>query len=230
MEAAAALVSRIRIRRSRRLKPMRQGSRLHFRRVFRRSASSGGEMVLPAWSGPSRRQARFLLFCDGSRSMSPYAGRFLQFAYALIRKARRVEVFLFSTDIRRITDELRRDARGRLPPLTGLGAEWDGGTRIGESLERFLREHGQRMLGGDSLVIIASDGLDAGETDRLSRSMAELHRRSAGVIWLNPLLSLRGYLPEAEGMKAALPYIDIFSEACDPLSFRKLAKRISFRR
>ncbi len=138
--------------------------------------------------------------------------------------------FLFSTDIRRITDELRRDARGRLPPLTGLGAEWDGGTRIGESLERFLREHGQRMLGGDSLVIIASDGLDAGETDRLSRSMAELHRRSAGVIWLNPLLSLRGYLPEAEGMKAALPYIDIFSEACDPLSFRKLAKRISFRR
>jgi uncharacterized protein with von Willebrand factor type A (vWA) domain len=230
MEAAAALVSRIRIRRSRRLKPLRQGSRLHFRRVFRQSASSGGEMVLPAWSGPSRRQARFLLFCDGSRSMSPYAGRFLQFAYALIRKARRVEVFLFSTDIRRITDELRRDARGRLPSLTGLGAEWDGGTRIGESLERFLREHGQRMLGGDSLVIIASDGLDAGETDRLSRSMAELHRRSAGVIWLNPLLSLRGYLPEAEGMKAALPYIDIFSEACDPLSFRKLAKRISFRR
>jgi uncharacterized protein with von Willebrand factor type A (vWA) domain len=230
MEAAAALVSRIRIRRSRRLKPMRRGSRLHFRRVFRESATSGGELALPAWSGYRHRQARFILFCDGSRSMAPFAGRFLQFAYALTRKARRVEVFLFSTDIRRVTDELRRDAKGRLPPLTGLGTEWDGGTRIGESLERFLREHGGRMLGRDSLVIIASDGLDAGGPDRLSRSMAELRRRSAGVVWLNPLLSLRGYRPEAEGMKAALPYIDIFSEACDPPSFRKLAKRISFRR
>lgn len=230
MEAAAALVSRIRIRRSRRLKPMRRGSRLHFRRVFREGATSGGELALPAWWGHRRRQARFLLFCDGSRSMAPFAGRFLQFAYALIRKARRVEAFLFSTDIRRVTDELRRDAKGRLPPLTGLGMEWDGGTRIGESLERFLREHGERMLGRDSLVIIASDGLDNGEADRLSRSMAEIHRRSAGVIWLNPLLSLRGYRPEAEGMKAALPYIDLFSEASDPPSFRKLAKRISFRR
>ena len=173
MEAAAALVSRIRIRRSRRLKPLRQGSRLHFRRVFREAPPREGSWLLPAWSGHRRRQARFLLFCDGSRSMAPFAGRFLQFAYALIRKARRVEVFLFSTDIRRVTDELRRDAKGRLPPLTGLGTEWDGGTRIGESLERFLREHGERMLGRDSLVIIASDGLDAGETDRLSRSMAE---------------------------------------------------------
>lgn len=230
MEAAAVLVSRIRMRRSRRLKPMRRGNRLHFRRVFRSGASTGGEMVLPAWSGYRRRQARFLLFCDGSRSMAPFAGRFLQFACALIRKARHVEVFLFSTDIRRVTDQLRMDGKGRLPSLTGLGAEWDGGTRIGESLECFLREYGRFMPDRDSLVMIASDGLDTGETDLLSRSMAELHRRSAGVIWLNPLLSLRGYRPETKGMKAALPYIDIFSEACDPPSFRKLAKRISFRR
>ncbi|MGI6128145.1 MAG: vWA domain-containing protein [Planifilum sp.] len=230
LEAAALLVSRVPIRRSRRRKPMRRGTRLHFRRVFRQSVSSGGDMVLPAWSGDRRRQARFLLFCDGSRSMAPFSGCFLQFAYALTRKARRAEVFLFSTRIRRVTDQLCRDGKGRLPTLTGLGLEWGGGTRIGESLEHFLKGEGRWMLGRDSLVIIASDGLDSGEADRLSRSMAELRRRSAGVIWLNPLLSHRNYRPEAEGMKAALPYIDIFSAACDPPSFRKLAKRISSRR
>jgi uncharacterized protein with von Willebrand factor type A (vWA) domain len=162
--------------------------------------------------------------------MAPFAGRFLQFAYALTRKARRVEVFLFSTQIRRITDQLRMDGKGRLPTLTGLGMEWGGGTRIGESLERFLKDYGGCMLGKDTLVTIASDGLDTGEADRLARSMAEIRRRSAGVIWLNPLLALRGYRPETEGMKAALPHIDIFSEACDPPSFRQLAKRISYRR
>src|SRR5690606_37069021 len=106
LEAAALLVSRVPIRRSRRRKPMRRGTRLHFRRVFRQSVSSGGDMVLPAWSGDRRRQARFLLFCDGSRSMAPFSGCFLQFAYALTRKARRAEVFLFSTRIRRVTDQL----------------------------------------------------------------------------------------------------------------------------
>jgi uncharacterized protein with von Willebrand factor type A (vWA) domain len=230
MEAAAALVSRIRLRRSRRLKPMRRGNRLDFRRSFRSNIPSGGDMVLPVWSGFRRRQARFLLFCDGSRSMAPVAERFLQFAYALTRKADRVEVFLFSTRIRRVTDQLRMDEKGRLPTLTGLGMEWDGGTRIGESLERFLHDYGWKMLGRDALVIIASDGLDTGETDRLARAMAEIHRRVAGVIWLNPLLSLRGYRPEARGMKAALPYIDTFSEACDPASFRQLAKRIHYRK
>jgi uncharacterized protein len=230
LEAAAALVSRIRLRRSRRLKPMRRGNRLDFRRSFRSNIPSGGDMMLPAWSGRRRRQARFLLFCDGSRSMAPVAERFLQFAYALTRKADRVEVFLFSTRIRRVTDLLRIDAKGRLPTLTGLGMEWDGGTRIGESLERFLHDYGWRMLARDTLVIIASDGLDTGEADRLARAMAEIHRRVAGVIWLNPLLALRGYRPEARGMKAALPYIDTFSEACDPASFRQLAKRIHYRR
>jgi uncharacterized protein with von Willebrand factor type A (vWA) domain len=230
MEAAAALVSRIRLRRSRRFKPVRRGNRFDFRRSFRNNIPSGGDMVLPAWSGCRRRQARFLLFCDGSRSMAPFAERFLQFAYALTRKADRVEVFLFSTKIRRVTDRLRMDAKGRLPTLTGLGMEWDGGTRIGESLERFLHDHGWRMLARDTLVIIASDGLDSGEADRLARSMAEIRRRVAGVIWLNPLLALRGYRPEARGMKAALPYIDTFSEACDPASFRQLAKRIHYRR
>ncbi|SEN76173.1 vWA domain-containing protein [Lihuaxuella thermophila] len=230
MQAAAALVSRIRLRRSRRLQPMRKGKRLDFRRSFRNSIPSGGEMVLPSWSGRLRRQARFLLFCDGSRSMAPYAERFLQFAFALTRKASRVEVFVFSTRIRRVTDRLRMDANGRLPTLTGLGMEWDGGTRIGESLKLFLDYHGWRLLTKDTLVIIASDGLDIGDPEGLSRAMAEICRRVAGVIWLNPLLTLQGYRPEAKGMKAALPYIDTFAEACDPASFRQLAKRIHYRR
>lgn len=58
------------------------------------------------------------------------------------------------------------------------------------------------------MVIIYSDGLDVGDVRRLERAMREIHRRSAGVIWVNPLAGTTGYAPEAQGMRACLRFID----------------------
>ena len=60
--------------------------------------------------------------------------------------------------------------------------------------------------------MIASDGLDVGAVDVLTGAMRDLHRRSAGVVWLNPLLDTPGYEPTARGMKAARPHISTFAE------------------
>ena len=84
---------------------------------------------------------------------------------------------------------------------------WGGGTRIGQSLAEFVHEKGARCLSDETVTIIYSDGLDVGEVRQLERAMHEFYRRSACVIWVNPLVGTPGYAPEAKGMRASLPFI-----------------------
>ena len=93
---------------------------------------------------------------------------------------RRVEVFTFSTALQRVTGDVRRAAAGETRHLESVPYAWGGGTSIGVCLREFLRTFGERLLGRDTVVIIASDGLDVGEPDTLRGAMSELHRRSAG--------------------------------------------------
>jgi uncharacterized protein with von Willebrand factor type A (vWA) domain len=62
-------------------------------------------------------------------------------------------------------------------------------------------------------VMIVSDGYDTGEPERLAEEMRRLRRRCRRIIWLNPLIGWRDYAPEARGMQAALPYVDLFAPA-----------------
>ena len=61
--------------------------------------------------------------------------------------------------------------------------------------------------------MIVSDGLDHGDAAVLGGAMRELRERARRVVWLNPLLGDPRYRPEAEGMRAALPYVDHFGAA-----------------
>ena len=61
--------------------------------------------------------------------------------------------------------------------------------------------------------MIVSDGYDTGEPERLGAEMRRLRRRCRQIIWLNPLIGWRDYSPQARGMQAALPYVDLFAPA-----------------
>lgn len=61
--------------------------------------------------------------------------------------------------------------------------------------------------------MIVSDGYDTGPAEQLGREMAALRRRCRRIAWLNPMIGWRDYAPEAAGMKAALPHIDLFAPA-----------------
>jgi uncharacterized protein len=227
--AARELVNRVRLGRSRRWKAMTHGKRYNFRRTLRRSLQTGGEALKPAWLGHPLRKPRFVLLLDGSRSMAGYSDRLLQFAHALSQRSSRVEVFLFSTELKRVSSSLRH-AKRQAPNLTDLGEAWGGGTRIGMCLRSFTQQYGMGLLDRDTVVIIASDGLDTGELKPLELAMRELHRRAASVVWLNPLLSTKDYEPSAGGMKTALPFVDTFATAQDSASFAALAREIRLRR
>ena len=219
---AGMLLRRLRLGRSRRYKPRPRGPRFDFRRTLRSSLQTGGEPFHFHWLGHPLRNPRMLVIVDGSRSMQEHSSLMLQFAYALAQCTRRLDVFVFSTALHDVTKKLR-SSRGEAVHITDLAQAWGGGTRIGECLERLLKEHGHRCLSDNTLVMILSDGLDLGEPQRLRQAMHEVQRRAAGVLWLNPLLGQPGYEPSAQGMRAALPFVDGFYSAHQVSDFRHIA-------
>ena len=52
-----------------------------------------------------------------------------------------------------------------------------------------------------------------GDAALLGREMAALGRRCRRVVWLNPMMAWEGYAPEAAGIKAALPHVDLYAPA-----------------
>jgi uncharacterized protein with von Willebrand factor type A (vWA) domain len=222
IDAARALVRRVHTAASRRWQPAPRGPRFDFRRTLRTSLRTAGEPVVPRWRAHPRRRARFVLLIDGSRSMGPSAGPPLELAVALSAVSPSTETFAFSTELGRITRDVRRAATGRTVTLD-LRHAWGGGTTIGRCLEDFLQRFGERLLGLGTVVVIASDGLDVGDTDTLRQAMERLARRSTAVIWINPLLQTPGYQPTAIGMSMVRPHVAVLTSVADAAGVRALA-------
>src|SRR5207245_6291126 len=157
---AARIARRLAARPSRRWKPASSGARIDLRRTLRRATA--GELVDLRFRRRKPRKTRIVAICDVSGSMDLYSRFLLQFLYALQGTVARVESFVFSTVLRRVTDVLRQPDDARM--LRGRSAEvpdWSGGTRIGESLSTFNRDWG-RIVDRRTVVVILSDGWDTG--------------------------------------------------------------------
>jgi uncharacterized protein len=228
-DAARLFVRRLHLGLSRRWRPARRGRRFDLRRTLRAGLQTGGEALSARWLRRPHHAPRIVLLVDGSRSMSAYTRTTLTIAVALASATMRVEVFTFSTRLQRVTVDVRRAAAGELRRLDRLHHAWAGGTTIGACLCDFLRRFGERMVGRDTVVMIASDGLDVGVPDMLRDAMRELHRRSAGVVWLNPLLETEGYEPTAAGMSAARPYVTTFTSVSDQVGLAWLSRLVRLR-
>jgi uncharacterized protein with von Willebrand factor type A (vWA) domain len=138
----------------------------------------------------------------------------------------RVESFVFSTELRRVTDLLRQPDYAQA--LRGLAAEvhdWSGGTRIGECLAAFNRDW-LRLVDGRTVLVILSDGWDTGDPTLLGAEMETLRSRSRKLIWLNPLLGSAGYEPLTQGMQAALPHVSVFAPAHNLVALRALERHL----
>jgi hypothetical protein len=228
-DAARSFVRRLHLGLSRRWRPATQGRRFDLRRTLRAGLQTGGETLSPRWLRRPRRAPRFVLLVDGSRSMSAHARTALQVAVAMASATMRIEVFTFSTGLQRVTDEVRRAAAGERRHLDPLNHAWAGGTSIGACLRDFLRRFGDRVVGRETVVMITSDGLDVGAPNMLRDAMRELHRRSAAVVWLNPLLETEGYEPTATGMRTARPYVTTFTSVADASGLARLSRTVRIR-
>ena len=213
-ELSLRLLRRMSLRLSRRLTISNVVDRIDLRRSIRRSISRGGEPIVLAYTSKKPKKRRLVIFLDISGSMNFYSLFLVRFAYALQEHFRRVNTFLFSTDVVEISDLLRtRSLPEALRGLSQRAAGWSGGTKIGESLRQFNRFYGKKLLSRDTVLIILSDGWDTGEPELLAAEMRVARRYAERVLWLNPLLGLKDYQPITRGMAAALPYVDVFAPA-----------------
>ncbi len=221
---AARIARRLATRRSRRAGPPGPRGRVDLRRTLRRSLTRG-EPVELVRRRRKLQKTKLVVLCDVSGSMDLYSRLLLQFLHALQNQFGRVETFVFSTGLERVTERLEgRSYRHALDEL-GRVRGWSGGTKIGESLGAFLAGW-RRLLDRDTVVLILSDGWDTGEPAALVDALIEIKRHAAKVVWLNPLLGNPDYRPLTQGMAAALPHADAFLPAHNLESLRDLARHL----
>jgi hypothetical protein len=224
----AALIRRLIVavptERVRRTHPAPKGAVFDVRRTLRRSLRTQGEPFERAWRARRTRTRPLVLILDVSGSMAPYSRALLQFGYAAMAAGRRVEVFCFGTRLTRVTRLLRtRDPDRAMHEIGRQVADWEGGTRIGESLKTLLDGWSQRAALRGAVVVLCSDGLERGDPELLAAQMARLRRLAHTVVWANPLKGSPRYEPLARGMAAALPSVDVFLSGHNLESIEHLA-------
>jgi len=211
---AERLARAMRARLTRRERSRRRGRALDLRATIHRSIPRGGAPIDLVFRARKPKPLRLVVLLDASGSMSLYVATFLRFMHGVVDAFREAEAFLFHTRLIHVSPALReRDPQRAVEKLTIVATGLGGGTRIGESLRTFNRWHAKRVIHSRTCVMIVSDGYDVGPPEALSREMAALRRRCKRIAWLNPMIGWRGYSPEAAGMKAALPYVDLFAPA-----------------
>jgi uncharacterized protein with von Willebrand factor type A (vWA) domain len=239
LAALRRIMTRMRLtpprRRTRRTKAaIGRGTEPDLRATIRESMRMHGEPPGRLFFRQRKTRLRpLILILDVSGSMADYSRHLLQFAHAAVRgagqaPAARVEVFCFGTRLTRITRELSRQRiDAALDEAARTVVDWDGGTRIGQSLDTFVRQWGRRGLGRGGVVVICSDGLDRGDPEVLALAMERLARLCHRIVWLNPHKGdNRDFRPSTLGMMVAAPHIDLLLSGHDLASLEELARTL----
>jgi hypothetical protein len=179
-------------------------------RTLRATLRALGEPARLARRRPRRRPRRLVLLLDVSGSMAPYADALLRFGHAAVRvRPASTEVFTLGTRLTRVTAALRladpdaavREAGAQVP-------DWRGGTRLGGTLNAYLRAFGHRGMARGALVVVCSDGWECGDAAQLGEAVGWLARLAHRVVWVTPHAGRPGFAPTAAGLAAALPHVD----------------------
>ncbi|MGP4032710.1 vWA domain-containing protein [Pseudarthrobacter sp. 1C304] len=208
---AARLLLATPTRRSRRTrKSAHSSARLDVRATVRAARRSGSDTTRLLYARRREQRRKLVLLCDVSGSMEPYARIFVALLQGAVATAG-AEAFVFSTRLTRLTRQLAlRDPDEALARAADAAPDWSGGTRIADSIRRFVDEHGRRGLARGAVVVIFSDGWAQEDPGNVAAQMARLRRLAHTIIWVNPRKAAPGYQPLAGGMAAALPFCDTF--------------------
>jgi uncharacterized protein with von Willebrand factor type A (vWA) domain len=232
LAALRRIMVRIRLtpprRRTRRTRPASDGRSPDLRRTIRDSMRMHGEPAELFFRQRRTKLRPLILILDVSGSMADYSRHLLQFAHTAKHAAAKVEVFCFGTRLTRITKALEhRRPDSALEQAARTVVDWDGGTRIGQSLDTFVRRWGRGGLCRGGVVVICSDGLDRGDPEQLATAMERLSRLCYRIVWLNPHKGDDAHFrPSTLGMMVAAPYIDELLSGHDLASLEQLAEML----
>ena len=220
-------LSRLANKRTRRFVDSRRKELINLRRSIRKNMLSSDEL-LHLMHKEKKKKLRIVLLCDVSKSVELYSMFFLKFMFTLKSSNKHTEIFSFSTDLQRLTEDLKmRNISKSIQALSLKLTNWAGGTKIGECLDDFITSYSHRFINKHTVVFIVSDGWDTGDISLIEDSMKLIQQRSMKVVWLNPLMASPDWKPEVAGMKAALPYIDLLLPFHNLDSVKSLSSALS---
>lgn len=217
---------------SRRTRSDPLGALIDGRATMRAAMRRGGEVRVLERRRRRERWPNLVALCDISGSMSQYGRMVLHFLHAVSQRQgqgwARVYAFTFGTRLTNITRHLRqRDVDAALKAAGAEARDWEGGTRIGDSLHVFNRDWGRRVMGQGAVVLLITDGLERGDPAALAREMERLHLSARQMIWVNPLLRWERFEPRARGMQAMLPHVDVLRAGHSVESLEMLVQTLS---
>jgi uncharacterized protein len=188
-----------------------KGRQINMRRLMKDMIRKRGDITEIPTHRHKEKPRPIILICDISGSMERYTRILLHFMHTLAGSMYQVESFLYSTDITRITRQIRqKSVDDALEEVGQTVKQWGGGTMTGESLHTFNWNWSRRVLGRGAVVMMITDGWDRGDIPLLHTEMTRLQRSCQRLIWLNPLLDAPEYEPLTRGAQAMLPYVDDF--------------------
>jgi uncharacterized protein with von Willebrand factor type A (vWA) domain len=228
----AALDPFLERRATRRSAPHARGTRLDFRRLLRNAARNGGHIAALPRARLRTRLAPVTVIVDISGSMARYSRMFLHFIHALASGPHaaelRIHAFVFGTRLTQVTRYVRaRDPDEAIARVAGAVQDWSGGTRIGDCLREFNRQWARRVLGGNSTVLLVTDGLERSDAERLASETERLAKSCRQLVWLNPLLRYDAFEPKALGVAAMLPHVHRFLPVHNLHSLERLTEVLS---
>ena len=225
------LARKIAHRKSRLTKISKKKKTLDLKRTISANLRAGPEIQRFIYNKRKERKLKLVLLCDVSKSMDLYSCFFVHLIYAFQNAYDKIETFVFSTALHRVSELLDNHAFDKaFDMISDRVPQWSGGTTIGTCLSDFTHDYGYSMLDKKTIVLILSDGWDTGNAEIMRDAMKNIYKNSRKVIWLNPLAGSENFSPDAMGMKTALPYIDVLASAHNLESLQQAVKQLQKRR
>jgi uncharacterized protein with von Willebrand factor type A (vWA) domain len=203
------LAQRLPRRRSFRTRPFTQGHALHMRRSLRQIVRNDGDIARPEMAVRLERPRKIVILIDVSGSMKALTQDYLRFCHTVVQHAADVEVFTFATRLSAITPALKlRGVGAALEAASRAVDDWDGGTRIGPCLTRFLSVPRYAGFCAGAVVLVISDGMERGDPSDFVKAVRRLSRLAWRLVWATPLAADPNFEPKTRAMLKILPALD----------------------
>ena len=161
---------------------------LDFRRTVRRSLSTGGVPVRPAFRKPHPAKPELFVLADISGSVSTFAAFTLQLMYALRSQFSRVRSFVFVDGVDEVTDVLQRSPdvveAARHINAAGSGVWLDSRSDYGHALSGFWDIWGGEVRRRTTVIILGDARTNY--HDPREGALKAVAQQARHVFWLNP--------------------------------------------
>lgn len=227
VQVVGQIIEQLSLRNGRRYRVAARGARLDLRRTLRLAVRFGGRPMRLPRRRRKPQTPRIVLLCDVSHSMEAHSVFVLRVVHSFHHQRARIESFVFSVDLLRVTPYLRR---WNLPQAVRRIVDdfpyWSGGTRIGECLAAFQQRYARQLLNRRTALVLMTDGITVSDAGLVGRMLQRLADRAGAVLWLNPLIGEPDYDATATSVGRALDCIDVVAPMRDVATLKGLAERL----